>query len=121
MSIHPNRIPSLPECPRILPFDDHIIRSYPVGRQSFSRACQGEDLVLTITSGNPMPKNIRANLVSTLNSINNITWTTVPFKSSNERTLECHITPRHPGLHTFHAEFSLDNGSTWRRDTVPEA
>ncbi len=121
MSIHPSRIPSLPECPRIRPFDDHIIRSYPVGRQSFSRACQGEDLVLTITSGSPIPKNIRANLVSTMDSINSTTWTTVPFRSSDKRTLVCHITPQHPGLHTFHAEFSLDNGTTWVRDDVPEA
>ena len=121
MSIHPSRIPVLPDCPRVRPFDDHIIRSYPVGRQSFSRACQGEDLVLTITSGTAIPKTLQAKLVSTMNSITSKNWSTAPFENSYNRTLVCHITPMHPGLHSFHAEFSLDNGSTWIRDTVPEA
>ena len=121
MAIHPSRIPVLPKCPIIHPFDDHIIRSYPVGRQNFSRACQGEDLVLRIKTGSPLPKNIRANLVSTLDSINSKSWSKVPFKIIDKRTLVCHVKPIHPGLHTFHAEFSLDNGDTWIRDSVPEA
>lgn len=121
MPIQHRRIPILPECPRIRPFDDHISRSYPVGRQSFSRACQGEDLCLTITSGSPLPVNIKARLVSKMNSVNGRIWNSVPFDCSDSRTMICHITPKRPGLHSFHAEFSLDNGTTWLRDTIPDA
>ena len=60
------RIPVLPERPRVHPIAGRICRSYPVGRQSFSRACQGEVLALTITTENPLPGNVQANLVTTL-------------------------------------------------------
>ena len=43
-------IPVLPESPRVHPISGGICRSYPVGRQSFSRACQRESLALTITT-----------------------------------------------------------------------
>ena len=121
MAIKHRRIPVLPECPLVLPIAGHINRSYPVGRLSFSRAFQGEILKLTITTENPLPGNIKANLIATMNSNEDNKWITVPFSLMNDRMLECRITPEHPGLYSFRAEFSLDNGAKWIRDNVPDA
>jgi hypothetical protein len=121
MSIHHRKIPLIPERPRIHPISGHISRSYPVGRKSFSRACQGEDLTLTITAENLIPGNVQAKLVTTLNSDDGKEWNSLPFKCIDKHTLICHVTSRYPGLHSFHAEFSLDNGKSWLRDTVPDA
>jgi hypothetical protein len=121
MSFQHRQIPVLQESPRIRPLSGHIIRSYPVGRQSFSRACQGEVLTLTITTEHPIPDNIQAKLVTRMNSNDGKTWNTVPFTRDNERSLVCHITPKHPGLHSFRAEFSMDQGISWLRDTLPDA
>ena len=115
------QIPVLPERPRVHPIADDIHRSYPVGRQSFSRACTGVVLVLTITTPNPLPDNVEARLVTTLNSDDGKSWTKVPFVRADERKLICRLTPSNPGLHSFRAEFSLDRGETWLRDTVPDA
>jgi hypothetical protein len=114
-------IPVLPERPRVHPISGKIIRSYRVGRQNFSRACQGEGFALTITTEGPLPDNVRANLVTTLNSNRGDSWTKIPFARSDARTLTCRPMPRHPGLHSFRAEFSLDGGATWLGDTVPDA
>ena len=62
------QIPSLPERPHVHPIAGQIYRSYPVGRQSFSRAFQGEILALTITTNRPLPDNVQASLMTTLNS-----------------------------------------------------
>jgi hypothetical protein len=115
------RIPELPARPRGHPVDDQIYRSYPVGRQSVARACQGEALALTITTQDPLPDHVKANLVTTLNSKGGKEWAEVPFARADERTLICRITPEYPGIHSFRAEFSLDEGATWLRDTVPDA
>jgi hypothetical protein len=114
-------IPAIPERPRVHPIAGKISRSYPVGRQSFSRACQGTTIILTIATGDPLPANVRAGLMTTLNSNDGKSWTTIPFSRQNDLTLICSITPGHPGLHSFRAVFSLDAGSTWLRDTVPDA
>src|SRR5271156_2216549 len=119
--MHHRQIPILPERPRVHPIACEIRRSYPTGRQSFSRACQGEVLVLTIASCDPLPENVQASLMTTLNSDDGKSWTKVPFVRSDERNLTCRITPDHPGLHSFRAEFSLDRGMTWLRDNVPDA
>ena len=111
MSIQHRRIPVLPQRPRSHPIDSQISRSYPVGRQSFSRACQGETLTLNITTQDPLPDNVQASLVTTLNSNDGNTRNTVPFARDDERTLVCRITPKRPGLHSFRAEFSLDRGN----------
>jgi Glycogen debranching enzyme, glucanotransferase domain len=121
MPIQHRKIPVLPECPRIRPIAGNIFRSYPVGRQSFSRACQGEILTLTITTEDPLPGNIYANLVTTLNSNDSSEWNTVPFVRDNEHTLVCRVTPKLAGLHSFRAEFSMDKGTSWLRDSVPDA
>jgi hypothetical protein len=121
MASQHRRIPVLPECPIVLPIAGHISRSYPVGRQSFSRAFQGEVFSLIITMENPPPYNIMANLVTTINSNGDGTWNTIPFSYKNDRMLECRVIPVQPGLFSFRAEFSLDKGTTWIRDTVPDA
>ncbi|HET6383024.1 MAG TPA: alpha-amylase family glycosyl hydrolase [Armatimonadota bacterium] len=114
-------IPALPERPRVHPVSDHIRRSYPVGHQSFSRAYRGDVLTLTISMEEPLAENVQASLVTTLNSSSGSEWDQVSFVRSDERTLTCRVTPQHPGLHSFRAEFSLDSGASWLRDTVPDA
>ena len=121
MPIQHRKIPALPDRPRVDPIGGHIRRSYPVGRQSFSRACQGEVLALTITTEDALPDNVQAKLVTALNSNPGDVWAEVPFVRSDERTLTCRVKPERPGLHSFRAEFSLDKGATWLRDTVPDA
>ncbi len=121
MSNEHRPIPVLPRRPRVHPIAGHIARSYPVGRQSFSRACQGTVLELTITTVKPLAKNIEALVTTTLNSSDATSWTQVPFERDGERTLKCRINAAYPGLHSFRAEFSLDSGSSWFRDTVPDA
>jgi len=118
---HHRRIPVLPERPRVHPTDCQVIRSYPVGRERFSRACQGEVLTLSIAAASPLPGNSRAKLLSTLNSKGGNHWDEVPFERTDERTFVCRVTPGHPGLHSFRAEFSLDQGATWLSDTVSDA
>jgi len=121
MPIQHRQIPALPERPRVHPIAGDVRRSYPVGRQSFSRACQGEGIVLSITTVLPLSDNVQAGLMTTLNSDSGQRWTKIPFVRKDDRTLTCRITPNHPGLHSFRAEFSLDRGATWLRDTVPDA
>ena len=121
MSNQHRQIPFLPECPCVKSIAGHISRSYSVGRQSFSRACQGKVLTLIITGEKPLPDNIQANLVTTMNSIDGKTWDIVSFKRDDERRLVCIMTPKNPGLHSFRAEFSIDKGNSWLRDSVPDA
>jgi Glycogen debranching enzyme, glucanotransferase domain len=121
MPLQHRQIPLLPERPRVHPIDGEIRRSYPVGRQNFSRACKCETLVLTITTRDPLAENIQTKLATTMNSNDGISWIDVPFVRADERNLICRLTPDHPGLHSFRAEFSLDRGATWLRDTVPDA
>ena len=91
---------------------DGISRSYPVGRQSFSRTCQGRTLTLTITVPTPLPGNVQACLMSTLNSKECNQWDATPFVRADPRTLEL-FDRADTGLHSFRAEFSLDGGATW--------
>ena len=122
MSDQHRQIPVLPERPRVHPIDGGIARSYSVGRQSFSRACQGGVLVLTITTNRALAGNVQASLMTTLNSADGNGWTKVPFvRSADAKTLTCRIMTEHPGLHTFRAEFSINGGVTWVRDNVPDA
>ena len=121
MPIQHRKIPLLPECPRIRPIAGKISRSYPVGRQSFSRACQGEILTLTITTGDPLPYDIQANLITTLNSKEGNSWNKIAFMLKDSYTLVCRVMPKWPGLHSFHVEFSINQGASWARDTVPDA
>jgi len=76
---------------------------------------------LTITTEDPLPDNVQASLVTTLNTKGGGAWINVPFVRADGRTLTCHVPLERPGLQTFRAEFSLDGGATWLRDTVPDA
>jgi len=96
-------------------------RSYPVGRQNFSRACQGETLTLTIRTEDSFPEQVQANLLLTLNVQQGEGWARVPFVRTDEQTLACDVSLERSGLHSFRAEFSLDSGVTWLPDTVPDA
>lgn len=115
------KIPNLPIRLRVHPIAGQDRRSYRVGRQNFSRAYQGEPLTLTITTDVPIPESIQVNLVTTMISEEAGLLTHIPFAHTDERTLTCCVIPERPGFHSFRAEFSLDEGVTWRRDTVPDA
>lgn len=121
MAIQHHPIPVLPDSPHIRPIAGHITRSYPVGRQSFSRACKGKVMTLTITMEHPKHHDIQAKLVTNINSNGGRTWHTVPFNREEDQTLVCHVTPEYPGLYSFRTEFSLDQGASWHRDTLPDA
>ncbi len=121
MSIQHRLIPVLPERPRVHPIAGRIYRSYPVGRQSPSRACQGEDFDLTITTEGSIPDKVQARLMTTLNSKPGNPWLNMPFVRIDKRTLTCRVSPQRAGLRSFRAEFSLDGGATWLGDTVPDA
>lgn len=121
MTLHHHRIPVLPDRPVTFPIARHILRSYPVGRQSFSRACKGKKTVLTISTEEPLPSEIQANIITAMNSVKDNEWEKIPFVRIDDYTLLCQIKPKNPGLYSFRAEFSLDNGATWFRDTVPDA
>jgi hypothetical protein len=115
-------IPVLPDRPHVHPLLGKLSRSYPVGRESFQRACQGNFFTLTITTLSPLPANVRVSLMTTLGSSGGSTWSRVFFeRGRDDHTLTCRLTPQHPGLHSFRAEFSLDSGTTWLRDNVPDA
>jgi hypothetical protein len=114
------QIPVLPSRPHVHPLLGKLTRSYPVGRESFSRACQGDVLVLRITTIEPLGPKVRVSLMTTVNSTSAADWTRVLFERTDDRTLTCRITTRLPGLHSFRAEFSLDGGGTWLRDNVPD-
>ncbi len=115
------QIPVLPVRPRVHPIADKISRSYPVGRRNFSRVSQGGTLMLTITTGDPVAANIRALVIEKLDPNEDKSSIQLPFERKDERTFACRLTPSHPGLHSFRAEFSLDGGATWLGDTVPDA
>jgi hypothetical protein len=121
MTIHHRRIPTLPDRPVTYPIARQIHRSYPVGRQSFSRACKGKNMTLSITTEEPLPAKVQANIVTAMNLSGGDELEKIPFVRVDDRTLLCQIAPKHPGLHSFSAEFSLDDGTTWFRDTVPDA
>lgn len=114
-------IPILPARPRVHPIADHVCRSYPVGRQNFARISQGGSFPVSIATDNPLPPDVRARLVTTLNSDPAHGLAEIPLKRSNDRTLSSAITPVTPGLHAFRAEFSLDGGSIWQGDTVADS
>jgi hypothetical protein len=115
------KIPVLPSRPHVHPLFGKLTRSYPVGRESFLRASQGIAIQLTISAIEPISDNVRVSLMATLGSSGAAAWSRVFFERADDRTLVCRIIPQHPGLHSFRAEFSLDGGSTWLRDNVPDA
>src|ERR1700749_5040241 len=101
------KIPALPARPHVHPLLGKITRSYPVGRESFLRACQCEMLELSITAEEPVAKNVRVSLMTNIGSRAGASWPPVLFERVDEKPFICRVTPQHPGLHSFRAEFSL--------------
>lgn len=123
MSETQNRIPIIPHRPLVKPIAGKVLRSYPVGKKNYSRAFQGQLLILTITldMNAPFRGNINANLVTNMNSEDGKTYSKHPFSWTDSNTLVCKIIATRPGVHTFRAEFSFDNGVTWSRDNAEDA
>ena len=119
--MHHRRIPVLPKRPVIVTIANDIIRSYPTGRKNYARACKGKIMTLTISTEEILPLNIKANILTTMNSKDGKEWEKVPFVRLDERTLICKLKPKFAGLHSFRAEFSIDSGKTWVRDNVSDA
>ncbi len=121
MPITHRPIPTLPLVPRATSIAKDIHRSYPTGRQEFSRAISGEPMEITISTTTQFPPNAMANMVTTLNANQPRESIQVPFQRRNDQTFICKITPEKPGLFSFWVRFSIDGGATWRHDPVPDA
>ncbi len=123
MPIFHNRVPVIPHRPRVQPIAGKVHRSYPVGQQNYSRAIQGQlfTVSITIDMDAPFRTNMQANLVTTMNSADGKTWSSIPFSWVDSRRLICQIRPVQTGLHKFRTEYSFDEGSSWSRDNVEDA
>jgi hypothetical protein len=121
MAFERRPIPVLPDrgrSPSIVPY---LWRSYPVGRQEFSRAVVGQPLKLSFWTNDHFPKPVQAILDTTLNASVDGDWVSVPFEESDDTAFTCSITPTKPGLFSLRARCSFDGGMTWMRDPVPDA
>jgi hypothetical protein len=116
---HP--IPVLPNRPRSPSIVPYLWRSYPVGRQEFSRAVVGQPLKLSFWTNDHFPKPVLAVLDTTLNAPGPDEWVSLPLEESDDTAFTCSITPTKTGLYTFRARCSFDGGMTWIRDPVPDA
>ncbi|MFZ4576421.1 MAG: alpha-amylase family glycosyl hydrolase [Phycisphaerales bacterium] len=114
-------IPALPDRPRSIAIVPYLWRSYPVGRQEFSRAVVGQPLKLSFWTDTSFPKPVLAVLDTTLNAPRPGEWVSVPFEESDDTAFTCSITPTETGLYSFRARCSFDGGMTWMRDPVPDA
>ncbi|HET6248601.1 MAG TPA: alpha-amylase family glycosyl hydrolase [Tepidisphaeraceae bacterium] len=114
-------IPVLRPCPRVKSIANNLHRSYPTGRQEFSRAYCGSAIELSIFTTDQFPAGVRASLMTTLNAERPGEWIEIPFERSDEKTFACRVVPGRPGLYSYWARFSLDGGATWIHDPVPDA
>ncbi|QOV89199.1 alpha-amylase family glycosyl hydrolase [Humisphaera borealis] len=113
--------PPLPACPRVKTLAKEVRRSYPTGRQQYSRAFVGSPFEVSIHASDKLPQGIRAVLVTSLNARGANDCVEVPMELVNDKTLFCRITPDRPGLFWFHAQASMDGGMTWIHDPIPDA
>ncbi|MCL4222486.1 MAG: hypothetical protein KJZ65_14085 [Phycisphaerales bacterium] len=114
-------IPNLPERPRVSVIGPAVRRSYPVGRQEFSRTFVGREFEVTVTVDVPAPEGTVVCLDTTLNAPTHAEFATVLFDRLDDRTFRCRITPQTPGFYWFRARASADGGANWIRDAVPDA
>ncbi len=121
MAVTHRPVPALPSCPRAPSVAKEIHRSYPTGRLEFARAFAGSVLELAISTAGQFPAKIQAALVTTLNASRAGEWKDISFVRTDEKTFTCRIVPDRPGLYSFWARFSVDGGSTWIADPVPDA
>lgn len=121
MPVSRRPVPELPSCPRVQSIAKDMRRSYPTGRQDFSRAFAGKPIELTISAGEAFPPNTKVRLVTTINAKPAGDWIEAPFERQDDKTFVCRITPEAPGLYSFWARFSVDGGTTWIHDPIPDA
>lgn len=121
MPVSRRPVPLLPKVPRARSIAADIRRSYPTGRQEFSRVFVGNSFEVTISTSGTFPRDIRLCLVTSINATEEGEWTEVTFDRRDGQTFACKIVPTKPGLHLFWVRFSLDGGKTWLRDPVPDA
>lgn len=114
-------IPNLPCRPRAPAITPSFRRSYPVGRQEFSRAYQGRAFEVSITSDTTAPQEMVLRLDTTLNAPTQNEFATFPFERVDHRTFRCRITPEKPGFFWLRARASADGGAAWIRDAAPDA
>ncbi|MFO0873637.1 MAG: alpha-amylase family glycosyl hydrolase [Phycisphaerales bacterium] len=114
-------IPNLPERPRTPVIGPSIRRSYPVGRQEFSRAYQGRVLELSVTSDIAPPEGMVLCLETSLNAPEQSALATLPFERIDDHSFRCRVTPERQGLFWFRARASADGGVSWIRDAAPDA
>jgi Glycogen debranching enzyme, glucanotransferase domain len=114
-------IPNLPDRPRAPVIGPSVRRSYPVGRQEFSRAYQGRVFEVSVTSDIAPPESMVLCLDTTLNAPRQNEFATFPFERLDQRTFRCRITPERPGFFWFRARASADGGAAWIRDAAPDA
>jgi hypothetical protein len=76
---------------------------------------------LSITTTTQFPPHARAMLVTTINAHHADEWIEVPFVLRDEKTFTCQVVAERAGLYSFWALFSVDGGSTWVHDPVPDA
>lgn len=120
MAVTHRTIPVLPVCPRSRAVARDIHRAYPTGKKEISRAFCGSAFELTISTRDSFPVGVMANLVTTLNASSDQDWNKVPFTLRDEKTLTCRIIPEKKGLYSFWVQFSVDGGTTWIHDPVPD-
>ena len=120
MPIQRRQIPILPERPAVKSVATKAQRSYPVGYHLYSRAFAGNVLELTITTSDRWSREVRARLVTMINS-KQADPIEVPFERTDDSTFTCRITPERPGFFSFRAQFSTNGGSTWFQDPAPDA
>ena len=121
MPVSHRPVPKLPRVPRALSIAKDLQRSYPTGKLEYSRAFVGKPMELSICSGEPLPAEAKARLVTSINATPEAEWIELPFERQDDRTLTCRIVPQKPGLFSFWAVFSLDGGQTWNHDPIPDA
>ena len=121
MAIHHRKIPAIPIRPMAHPLAGHLNRSYPVGRQHFSRLIQGQPLSTSLTMEQAFPESLQIQLVVSLNSRKGHPLLEIPFHQCDAHTFRCDLVLDHPGLFSYRARFSIDDGVTWVSDTVPDA
>ncbi len=114
-------VPELPSVPRSLSIAKDLRRSYPTGRLEYSRAFAGSPMRLSISTGDRFSAHTRALLVTAMNARHRSEWIEIPFERKDDQTFTCEITPERPGLYSFWALFSIDDGMTWNHDPIPDA
>lgn len=114
-------IPNLPDRPRAPVIGPSVRRSYPVGRQEFSRAYQGRVFEVSVTADIAPPEAMVLCLDTSLNASAQSNVATFPFERVDEHTFRCRVTPERQGLFWFRARGSADSGASWIRDAAPDA